>query len=129
MTTMFGSLHCCSQVLIREPIDKSTKQFKLDSFNSQKLSNEHYLIFEDYFNIESKTKLLKQNSQFVILVGPSFNNREVDQNKKELYEYSIILKTLTENNIKSLIYQQDSNGLGKKIINNKIKIINNYNIK
>jgi hypothetical protein len=103
MTTMFGSVHCCSQVLIRERPKEPILNEKLANYSN---FNEEPG-FELKFNRLKKYNKNKQNTSFAILIGPSFNN-DMEDTKNELYEYSIIHQTLTRNDINCLIFQQCS---------------------
>ena len=88
---MFGSVHCCSQVLFRE----------------QREILQHVKKIEKVFDFYKKSNELSQFSNQILMVAPSFgdpNNRRLTEDS--LHEYSKIHQILIDNDAKIYLFDQ-----------------------
>eukprot|EP01080_Neovahlkampfia_damariscottae_P009347 gene9347-1434_t len=91
MTTMFGSVHCCSQVLFRE----------------ERPQLQHTKKFEKEFSFYENSNEIAQFSNKLMMVAPSFgdpNQRKLTEDS--LLEFSKIHQVLVDNGAKIYLFDQ-----------------------
>jgi hypothetical protein len=94
MTAMFGSVHCCSQVLYRE-------EDTIDVVKVEKTKEPEEFLFYQPSNKPSQT------SNQILMIAPSFGDaNERDLTEKSLHEFSLIHQTLIDNGVDVYLFDQ-----------------------